>query len=365
MRIVICNSPGSVRSAGPRRQPPEQLKASRASTAHFLDDIKHSMYQVVAKGGPPDAEPLVSVIVPTFNRSDLLKDTLSALTEQDMPLGTYEVIVVDNASTDDTVSLLVQTAAASPVPFTGIRSTRNRGPACSRNAGILHARGKIVAFTDSDCVPTQWWLRSIVAAFDEGAGAVQGRTVAHPAQAQPLFNHFIETLEFDASYSTSNVAYLREAVIGAGGFDPGCSYWEDVDLGWRVHRGGWRTVFSEDALVYHQVLRLSAMGWILNAWRYHVWPAKAARYPEFGRYLFLRLWSDRLHPLFQAFVLGIVLGLWRWPFLLLTLPYFLLPFPRRLIGRWPLLRATAHLARDGVALTALVAGSLRFRRPVL
>lgn len=323
------------------------------------------MYEVVAQGGRRDGTPDITVVVPTFNRRDLLADTLNALMDQDIPQDEYEVIVVDNASSDDTTSLLREIAGSSPVAFTGIRSKRNRGPAVSRNVGVLNARGRIVAFTDSDCVPTRRWLKSLAAAFTDGVGAVQGRTVARPDQTQPLFNHFIETLDFDGSYSTSNVAYLKEAIVGSGGFDPGCSYWEDVDLGWRVHRARWRSVFSDDAEVYHQVLRLSAVGWILNAWRYHVWPAKAARYPEFGRYLFFRLWSNPLHPVFQAFVLGVVLAVWRRRFILLTLPYLLFPFRQRLIGRRPLLRASAHMVRDGVALAALIAGSIRFRRPVL
>jgi len=356
-----------IEAAVVRRGPPKRLDARRreAAPAGFLDGVAPSMYEVVARGGPSGDTPYVSVVVPTYNRRDLLADTLEALMDQEMSPGSYEVLVIDNASTDETTSLLANMAETSPVAFTGIRSKRNRGPAVSRNVGVLNARGRIVAFTDSDCVPTRGWLKSLVGAFTEGVGAVQGRTVAHPGQPQPLFNHFIETLEFDGSYSTSNVAYLREAVIATGGFDPGCSYWEDVDLGWRVHRASWRSVFSHEALVYHQVLRLSSVGWIMNAWRYHVWPAKAARYPEFGRYLILGLWSNRQHPLFQAFALGAVLAAWRRPFLLLTLPYVLLPFRRRLIGRWPLLRAAAHIVRDGVALAALIAGSIRFRRPVL
>lgn len=356
-----------IEAAVARRGSPTRLDSRRreAPAAGFLDAVRPSMYEVVARGGPSDDTPLVSVVVPTYNRCDLLADTLQALVDQEMPPGSYEVLVVDNASTDGTTGLLLNLAKTSPVAFIGIRSKRNRGPAVSRNVGVLNARGRIVAFTDSDCVPTRGWLKSLVGAFSEDVGAVQGRTVAHPDQPQPLFNHFIETLEFDGSYSTSNVAYLREAVIAIGGFDPGCSYWEDVDLGWRVHRASWRSVFSDEALVYHQVLRLPAIGWILNAWSYHVWPAKAARYPEFGHYLFSGLWSNRQHLLFQAAALGTVLAAWRRPFLLLTLPYALVPFRRRLTGRWPILRATAHLARDCVALAALIAGSIRFRRPVL
>jgi glycosyltransferase involved in cell wall biosynthesis len=356
-----------IEAAVARRSPPKQVSSGRRddAAARFLDAVKPSMYDVVASGGHGDEALQVSVVVPTYNRCDLLADTLRALTDQDMPGGSYEVLVIDNASTDNTTSLLREVAGTAKIPFTGIRSKRNRGPAVSRNIGVLNARGRILAFTDSDCVPTRGWLGSLVGAFTEGVGAVQGRTEAHPQQSQPLFNHFIETHEFDGSYSTANVAYLREAVIATGGFDPGCSYWEDVDLGWRVHRANWRSVFSDDALVYHQVLRLSAASWILSAMRYHVWPAKAARYPEFGRYLILGLWSNRQHPLFQAFALGAVLSAWRRPFLLLTLPYLLLPLRRRLIGRWPILRAAAYVMRDAVALAALIAGSIRFRRPVL
>lgn len=331
----------------------------------FFDAVKPSMYEIVANNGQVEDAPLVSVVVPTRNRRDLLADTLRALLEQDLPQRSYEILVIDNASTDGTASLLRETARNSPVSFTGIRSKRDRGPAVSRNVGVLNARGRIVAFTDSDCVPTPHWLKSLLQAFAEGVGVVQGRTMAHPDQSQPLFNHFIETLKFDGSYSTSNVAYLKQAVMGSGGFDPGCSYWEDVDLGWRVHRAGWRAAFASDALVYHQVIRLSAPGWLLNAWHYHLKPATAARYPEFRRYLIGGLWSNPLHPLFQTFVLGIGLGAWRRPFLLLTLPYLLFPFRKRLIGRAPLLRATAHMARDGVVLAALLSGSIRFRRPVL
>jgi glycosyltransferase involved in cell wall biosynthesis len=337
-----------------------------ARTARFLDAVDPSGYDVVAKGGPAATGLSVSVVVPTRNRRDLLSDTIDALLAQGISAGSYEVVVVDNASTDGTTSMLREKAKATSVCLTGIRSRSDRGPAASRNAGVMKAEGRIVAFTDSDCVPTANWLSSLVAAFsEERVGIVQGRTVGHPAQSQPLFNHFIETLHFDGSYSTSNVGYLKQALIEAGGFDPGCSYWEDVDLGWRVRRGGWDAVFASEALVYHQVIHLTAIGWVLNAWRYHTWPAKAARYPEFRPYLVGRLWSHPLHPLFQAFVLGLALAAWRRPFLLFTLPYICIPFRRRLIGRWPLLRAGAHLVRDGVALAALITGSIRFRRLVL
>ncbi len=349
----------------PSADPPPLTRHPRRRGAPFLEDVPLAEYAVVEGRRPVPAAPLVSIVVPVRNRRDLVGDTLRALFAQDMPDGAYEVIVVDNASTDGTRALLEEAAHCSPAPFSALLSSRNRGPSASRNAGLLRARGLVVAFTDSDCVPTSGWLRSMMGAFTEGVGVVQGRTIAHPDQPQPLFNHFIETLEFDGSYSTSNVAYLRAAAVDAGGFDPGCAYWEDVDLGWRLHRAGWRSAFSREALVYHQVLRLSPSGWLRNAWHYHIWPAKAARYPEFGRYLIAGTWSDRSHLYFQACALGVFLARWRRAFALLALPYLVLTYRERWVGRCPPLRVAAHVLRDGIALAAALSGSVRFRRLVL
>jgi hypothetical protein len=72
------------------------------------------------------------------------------------------------------------------------------------------------------------------------------------------------------------------------------------------------------------------------------------------------------HALFDAFVLGIVVARWRRSALLLTLPYVVaFAMRRRITGRWPLLKPLAHFAHDCVACVALIAGSIRFRRPVL
>lgn len=329
----------------------------------FLGQIPE--YTVVARGGP-DSVPAISVVVPTRNRRHLLRDTLDGLRAQDLPAGDYEIIVVDNASDDGTTDLLAATAEQARTAFTGARLHRDCGPAVARNVGITLARGRVVAFTDSDCVPAPGWLRGCLRALDGGAGIAQGQTLAHPGQRQPLFNHFIETRRLDGSFSTSNVCYRREALLAAGGFDPACRYWEDVDLGWRVRRLGWEVRFEPAALVHHQVLRLSAWEWVSQPRRFYNWPAKAARYPEFRRHLFLRLWAQPSHALFDAFAAGMVLAPWRRRALLLTLPYLAaFAVRRRLAGRWPPLKALAHFAYDCVAFSALVAGSIRYRRPVL
>jgi glycosyltransferase involved in cell wall biosynthesis len=342
--------------------------AERATSklTSFLAEVSPSRYEIVARGGPQIGSPEVSVIVPTHNRRELVADTIEALLVQDVPSSAYEIIIVDDASSDGTSNLLREKAEESTVPFIGVRLHRKQGPAVARNVGVTLARGDFLAFTDSDCLPTPGWLRACQRAFAAGADIVQGRTTAPPDARIPLFNHFIETTRSDGSYSTSNMAYRRESILQAGGFDSRCDYWEDTDLGWRVSRQGCAVRFDTEALVYHQVLRLSPWAWVTQPRRFHNWPAKAARYPEFRHHLFLGLWVHWFHALFDAFLIGVLLAPWRRASLLLTLPYLAaFAWRRRLTGRWPPLKVLAHFAYDVVSFIALVTGSIRFRSPVL
>lgn len=317
-------------------------------------------------GGPQiGVKPAVSVIVPVRNRKEMLAETVASLFAQDLS-EPYEVIIVDNASDDGTAGYLRRLVSDSELPVRVVTLEQDQGPAFARNVGVVLATGDILAFTDSDCIPTSRWLLALLRSFQTGTGVVQGATMAVPWQRQPLFNHFIETKREDGSYSTSNVAYRREAVLAAGGFDPACRYWEDVDLGWRVKRLGWSSGFAHDALVYHQVIKLSALGWLRHAFKFHNWPAKASRYPEFRQHLFMRVWVQPFHLLFQAFVLGLAVGPRRPISLLLCVPYAVAFVRRRkLSGRWPALKYAAYFAHDCVAFAALVFGSVRFRSPVL
>jgi glycosyltransferase involved in cell wall biosynthesis len=337
----------------------------RSMYAGHLARVFEAEHSVIAQGGLDRAELSISVVVPTRNRRDLVRETIEALLVQDIPQEDYEIIVVDNASDDGTAEMLREIAEQSHVRFTGVQMGRDYGPAVARNFGVARARGSYIAFTDSDCVPSRTWLRACVEAMSNGTGIVQGMTLAVPGQRQPLFNHFIETARMDGSFSTSNVCYRREAVVEAGGFDPSCRYWEDVDLGWRVCRLGYEPRFDSTALVHHQVMPLTGWQWVTQPRRFYNWPAKAARYPEFRRHLFMGLWAQPSHALFDGLVVGIILARWRRVALVLTLPYFVgFAMRRRLTGRWPIAKALAHFAYDCVSFVSLLAGSIRFRRPV-
>ncbi|MDQ6879987.1 MAG: glycosyltransferase [Candidatus Dormibacteraeota bacterium] len=308
--------------------------------------------------------PYVSVVVSTRNHGRWLSALVKAVMSQNFE-GSLELIVCDNASTDNTLAIMRQAVAEAARPITYVRLSRDEGPAGGRNRGLFLARGRFIAFTDSDCVPSPGWLRAVLTGFHQPAvGIVQGKTVGLEPRT-PLFSHHIETARLDGHFSTSNIVYRADALQGRW-FDPRCCYWEDADLGWRVIAAGWRVVFVQDALVAHQVIPLSPFGWFTWAWKFSKWPAKVQRYPGFRKYLFLGLWVRPLHMLFDLALLGLGLSL-RWRLAsLLCLPY-LLSFARsrRLSGKFPPAKFAAHVGWDLIAFVSLTASSIRHRSLVL
>jgi glycosyltransferase involved in cell wall biosynthesis len=122
------------------------------------------------KGDPVD----VSVVIPSRDRRGPLERCLNALVEQTHPH--FEVVVVDDASSDGTTAFLQEFSADHPtLPLRWIVNDVNIGANRSRNRGIREARGELVAFTDSDCVPAPDWLERLTAPFaDANLGAVTG-----------------------------------------------------------------------------------------------------------------------------------------------------------------------------------------------
>src|SRR5207245_2886052 len=111
--------------------------------------------------------PSISVVVPTYNRARVVADLHGALARQVYPASCMEIIVIDNSSTDGTEEVVRDCQAALPISVRFIRKP-NDGPAASRNVGARHARGDVIAFTDSDCLPDPNWLRNAARAFGDG-----------------------------------------------------------------------------------------------------------------------------------------------------------------------------------------------------
>lgn len=199
-----------------------------------------------------------SVIVPVYNGARTLRSCLEALATQDFPASGFEVLVVDNGSTDGTWKLIEEYGP----PVRGLRETTVRGSYAARNAGIQESQGRIVAFTDSDCIPGRNWLRLLVDGFrDPEVGCVGGQVVGldptTPAEAFAQRKGVLnQEMAFRGSYrphfATANVAYRREVLDQLGGFEASLESGGDADLCWRMQEEtDWKVRFQAEALVEH------------------------------------------------------------------------------------------------------------------
>lgn len=209
------------------------------------------------------SRPDAAVVVASFNRASSLERLLASLALEAAAEGTppFEVVVVDDGSTDETPSMLQRLAATLPLSLQVVRLGRNGGIAAARNRGWTSTMAEAVLFTDDDCVVRPGWIRGLAEALDE-ADIAQGRTVPAPAQVanRGPFAHTMDVPRQDAHYPTCNIAYRRSTLVEMGGFDETFRlYGEDTDLAWRAIDSGARTTFVDVAIVEHDV-RPSAFG---------------------------------------------------------------------------------------------------------
>lgn len=205
----------------------------------------------------------VSVIVCTRNRSDAMARLLEQLERLVVPTGLrWELIVVDNASTDNTASMLASLQI--PLPMRVVRESIP-GVSRARNAGIAAARGDLLLFTDDDCLPDALWLKTIHEEFARAPslGVLGGRVELFDLRDRPTTTRTSRTRgEISAAFNLDgiigcNLAFRRSALAVTGPFDvglgggTGAGAGEDVDFVYRSLRAGLRVEYSPDALVYH------------------------------------------------------------------------------------------------------------------
>ena len=317
---------------------------------------------------------MISVIVPAYNAAGTLGICLHALNQQTVPRDQYQVIVVDDGSTDETASV------AESFDVQVIRQ-RNQGPAAARNRGVEAAHGELVLFTDADCEPAPDWVEQMTAAFAD-PDVVGAKGTYRTRQREPMAR-FVQ-IEYEDKYDrlarqsnidfvdTYSAAYRRPVFLENGGFDPvfSTASVEDQELSFRLSQKGYRLVFAPLAVVYHRhdrtigeyVRRKFGIGyWKSLLMRWH--PEKVMRDSHTPQTLKVQI--------VLLGVLGLSLiawPLWRWAgwialamaagFVLTALP-FLLKVMRRDPNLSPTVLPT--LALRAAALGAgLIAGYMRF-----
>lgn len=191
----------------------------------------------------------ISVVVPTYNRLELLKDQINALLSQSLPAEAYEVIVVNDGSNDGTQNYLNK--VASFYTNLSVLHRQNGGPAKARNAALTVARGKIIAFTDDDCQVNREWLEMILLRWEDSIIGMQGATYTDRHKVTPL-THQIDNETGHNSMPTCNAAYLKSALLFIGGFDESfpSPHNEDADVSWRMQQLG-KVKFCSAMRVYH------------------------------------------------------------------------------------------------------------------
>lgn len=275
-----------------------------------------------ATTGMASTLPTVTVIVPTYNRAATLGRTLASLVAQDYPASRFDIIVVDNSSTDQTETVVRQAQAQAPCALHYYRK-ENRGPASARNYGVTRSTSDIIAFTDSDCRATTQWLCNAVRHMTAGVGLVSGAIdpVWPEDRRLGFLQHQLEPVHReDPLYPTANVLYRRQALERVGGFDEqfGAYRWgppmggEDTDVAWRVRRAGYRTAFAADAVIEHEASPIGLKTWLLEPLKVQVYPRLVTRIPELRSGLFwCRFFVNWSSPLFYLALTGVVVTCWR------------------------------------------------------
>lgn len=191
----------------------------------------------------------ISVVIATKDRAEYLDRALGSFDRQ-IGAPSFEVVVVDNGSTDATAHVVEHARASHAYEISYVYEERpNRGAA--RNRGIAVASGHLVAFCDDDVYAPPGWLAAHDAAHTAGNLVVNGPILNVPSyneRPKPSLGNFSR-----AFLCTCNASVPKAAVDAAGGFDEQFHLygWEDTDLGVRLRERGLRSRFAWDAYIWH------------------------------------------------------------------------------------------------------------------
>jgi GT2 family glycosyltransferase len=228
--------------------------------------------------GPP-IQPVVSVIIPTYRDWDRLETCLHALSRQTYPERSIEVIVVDN---DGEGTGPFERPASN---VTVLREAK-RGSYTARNTGIMHARGDILAFTDSDCIPGNGWIEQAVELFRARPDIhrLGGRVelfVPGPDTPSALYERVFafqqERFAASGTAVTANMFSRRNVFEVVGLFDGSMESGDDTQWGLRAEAAGYRLMYAPDAVVRHpartdfselaeKVRRVYRGRYVINGW---------------------------------------------------------------------------------------------------
>lgn len=238
--------------------------------------------------------PLISVIIPTYNRPERIRQCLQSLSALQYPCESFEVIVIDDGSPQPVGPQHAERAGLPNIRF--VRQDR-QGPAHARNTGLELARGSLVAFTDDDCRPHPQWLRSLASGHRQHPEAALAGPVGNafpnsiPSETSRILVdyccRYFNCLNNGVFYTSNNLAFPKMQLRLLGGFDTTfpLAAGEDRELCARWAQHGFRFVYLPHAAIEHfhfLTLRrfiLQHFNYGRGAWHFHVARAMQAGQP--------------------------------------------------------------------------------------
>jgi len=323
------------------------------------------------------SEPRLSVVVPSHDRPLRLRWLLNALEEQTLDRAAWEVVVAHDSAGPETEALLRGHPLAAAGVLRHLTFEPGLGPAAKRNAAWRLARAQTILFTDDDCRPPAGWLASALAAVERHPGAiVQGATRVDPDELA-VKHHAPHARSQEVTpptvfAQTCNIAYPRELLERAGGFDEALplAAGEDTDLGIRAQALGARLVAAPEVLTNHAVEAVTLPARLRETWRWQHLAYVVRRHPQLREHMPLRLFWKPSHALLGPAILGVALAR-RHPLLgaLLVAPWAAIARPSYGSGPRGIARAAselpARMAIDAVETAAMARGAVRHRTPIL
>jgi len=254
----------------------------------------------------------VSVVIPAFNCEKTIAQTLQALQKQTFKIS--EIIVVDDGSTDSTAHVVRS--------FDHVHYVyqANAGPATARNLGASIAKGEILFFTDSDCIPQTDWIQKALNCFHEGKVAVVSGSyaIANPDELlarcihqEIIFRHEKLMPRYPKSFGSYNFGMRKNIFEELGGFDSKYRYasGEDNDLGYKVLNAGYKIYFEKEAKVQHHYTSLIRK-YLLEQYRHGFWRVKMYMdHPSMIKGDDYTYWKDIIEvPLVYLIILSFILA---------------------------------------------------------
>ncbi len=248
--------------------------------------------------------PKISAVVPTYNSEKIIKECLDSLIAQTHPFD--EIIIVDNASTDRTREII------NNYPFKKILLEKNMERCVSRNTGWRAAKNELVAIIENDSVYDKNWVEKALECIENGADAVVDRRAVYKPSTfiSRMNDEFFNVRMLKNKYEPYSAWVFKKRILEElGGYDEGQVGFEDMELGRRLLKRGYRIAYQPEALSCHAGEPATLKQELKRSWWFGVRAHKYySKYPEeipYARFIFYSLLTLSI---FQPYVFVILLS---------------------------------------------------------